>query len=97
MKKIAFLILTITVISTVFANDWYCFGYVIKPGMRMYQVIEKCGEPVFKEKVGEAYYTSGSTITKTDVYEWVYKYDGLPRILTFHGSKLVKIEKEERL
>lgn len=97
MKSIAFLILITAVIIDVFANDWYCLGYVIKPGMRMYQVIEKCGEPVLKEKVGEAYYNSGSTITKTDVCEWVYKYDGLPRILTFHGSKLVKIEIEEIL
>ena len=95
MKKLLFVILMFPFL--VFSGDeWLYGGYVIKTGMRMYEVQEKCGEPFLKEKVGEIYNASGERIIKTYIYEWVYKTSGFPRILTFHGSKLVRIEIEDK-
>jgi len=95
MKKILLIILMSSFI--VFSADtWLWGGYVIKTGMRMYEVKERCGDPFLEEKVGEIYDPSGTGITKMYIYEWVYKTAGFPRILTFYGSKLVKIETEDR-
>ena len=95
MKKMLLIIVMFSFVA--FSGDtWLSGGYVIKTGMRMYEVKEKCGDPFLKEKVGEIFNPSGASVTKTYIYEWIYKTSGFPRILTFHGSRLVRIETEDK-
>ena len=51
MKKILLLVLMFSFVA--FSSDtWLTGGYIIKTGMRMYEVKEKCGDPFLKEKIG---------------------------------------------
>lgn len=96
MKRFFLLLfILIIVFSPMQGYAWRCGSNVIEQGMRMYDVIEKCGEPKYKQVVGELILPENSSMVKTYVWEFVYKNGGFTRILTFHGSKLVKIEEEK--
>jgi len=85
-----------------------CNGSVISVGDSKADVLTKCGEPIYKEKVGHQ--TTGRVTTglkslnsaeheyeetETDREEWLMNVGSgqFFRVLTFEGSELVKIEK----
>ncbi|BAN50632.1 DUF2845 domain-containing protein [Metapseudomonas resinovorans] len=68
-----------------------CGSRLISLGDRAFEVLDRCGEPVHRDRVG---YTLGSYDRREfDVEEWVYgPTNGMLRILTFEGNRLVRIE-----
>ena len=95
MKKVVFLIMVFTVL--LHAESFRCGSHIIEKGMSKYSIVEKCGEPLFSEKVGEIFDPNGAGVEKIYIYEHVYKCDGERYILTFHGTKLVKIVRDRKL
>jgi hypothetical protein len=76
----------------------FCDNKLIKSGDTKGEVLIKCGEPIFKEDIGEKtvhrkFYNS---IISTTVFveKWTYDlgYGQFMRILTFEGDTLVEIE-----
>lgn len=71
---------------------------MVSVGDLKFTVLAKCGEPVFKELVEEktqfTYQGGLITASKVMVEEWVYDMGpgSFYYLLTFEGSKLVKIE-----
>ena len=85
--------LFIIVASPSFA-DKRCGGDLISPGKLMYVTVEKCGEPLSKERVGEVRYIEKKNEIERVIYlmELVYKESGGYYVLTFEGSRLIKSE-----
>ena len=85
-------VLTATALSLLAANaqatdsSWRCGQKIIEIGDSKYDVLTKCGEPKFKEEISGA--------DERRVEEWIYKQGSrqLTRVLTFSGTRLVKIE-----
>ena len=82
-----------------------CGTRIVQTGDSMFKVLRKCGEPSTKAVVGEKRVWDaerhrnshkGSSITVT-VERWTYDLGGrrFPRVLTFYGDRLVKIELED--
>ena len=86
------LVLTATALSLLAANtqatdsSWQCGQKIISIGDTKLDVLTKCGEPKLKEEI------SGEDERRIE--EWIYKrWPGqLTRVLTFRGTRLVKIE-----
>lgn len=75
------------------ADSMRCGNKLVSRGDRAFEVAAKCGEPAYRDLVG---YTLGSYDRREfKMEEWVYGPDnGMLKILTFEGNRLVRIESQ---
>lgn len=91
--------LRLALLSTLFAaplamaDTMRCGSKLVSLGDRAFEVTTKCGEPANRDLVG---YTLGSYDRREfKMEEWVYGPDnGMLKILTFEGNRLVRIESQ---
>jgi hypothetical protein len=75
------------------AESMRCGSQLISVGDRSFQVLQKCGEPAFRDLVG--YSLSPNERREYQIEEWVYGPDnGMLSILTFEGNRLRTIERQ---
>ncbi|MES2818622.1 MAG: DUF2845 domain-containing protein [Pseudomonadota bacterium] len=85
--------MALTLIGTVQADTLRCGSQLISVGDRAFEVQQKCGEPRFRDLVG--YNLGPNERRESPIEEWVYGPDnGMLRILTFEGSRLIRIESQ---
>jgi len=104
MKKITVLVVLSLLLSPLIASaaGMRCDGYVISEGATKVEVLQKCGEPLMKDVVGEEtvfdYFLGSGSARKVVVEQWVYDMGAgsFMRILTFKGGKLATIEHGDR-
>lgn len=76
-----------TVLSThAWADSMRCGVHLVTPGDTKPEVLQHCGEPELREVVSGA--------NEPRVEQWYYKrgVGQFPRVLTFEGIRLVRIE-----
>jgi hypothetical protein len=80
-----------------------CKGKIIELGDGKAKVLKTCGEPFLREEVGESAKISihsrrRASASTRYIEKWTYDmgYGQFPRILTFRGNKLVRIEVGEK-
>lgn len=75
------------------ADTLRCGSALVSLGDRAFEVASKCGEPAHRDLVG---YTLGSYERREfKMEEWVYgPNNGMLKILTFEGNRLVRIESQ---
>lgn len=68
-----------------------CGTGLVSTGDRTFQVMEKCGEPAYRDQIG---YTAGYYNNRElKLEEWVYgPTNGMLYILSFEGNRLIGIE-----
>jgi hypothetical protein len=75
------------------ADTLRCGSQLVSVGDRSFEVLQKCGEPAFRDLVG--YSLSPNERQEFKIEEWVYGPDGgMLSILTFEGNRLRTIERE---
>jgi len=86
------LIVVVFLFITVFpTHGMLCSRKLVELGDFKFEVVEKCGEPVFAEIVGYGVNRRGDREMKVE--QWVYgPLRGIYYILTFEGGRLKKIE-----
>lgn len=102
--KISLIIFALFVFENpVTADSMKCGTKLVSPGDSKAKVLIRCGEPMFKEVVGETTVHRkffGFTIKSSTVIveKWTYNlgYGKFLRILTFEGDRLVRIEKGDK-
>lgn len=74
------------------AETLRCGSQLVSLDDRRFEVLQKCGEPAFRDLVG---YSLGPNERREDqIEEWVYGPDnGMLSILTFEGTRLRAIER----
>lgn len=76
-----------------------CGSQLVSTGDRVFEVQQKCGEPVSQEVLGTQE-TFNSTYRRSEavrIEEWVYGPDnGMYQYLRFEGGRLVRIESKRR-
>jgi len=73
------------------AQAMICSTRMVELGDFKFEVVQKCGEPVFAEVVGYGLNRRGDREMKVE--QWVYgPLRGIYYILTFEGGRLKKIE-----
>lgn len=89
-----YLTLLLTLLAfTAQAETLRCGTHLVSVGDRAFEVEEKCGQPRYRDLVG--YSLSGYDRREFKIEEWVYGPDnGMLSILTFEGSRLVRIERK---
>ena len=90
-RLILIMVCLFTAVSTQ-AGSFKCGTKLVQPGDGKVVVLDRCGEPLFKEVI------SGEDQFKVE--QWTYKargYRSFVRILTFQGGRLSRIEIGERL
>lgn len=75
------------------ADTLRCGSQLVSVGDRSFEVLQKCGEPAFRDLVG---YSLGPYERREyKIEEWVYGPDGgMLSILTFEGNRLRTIERQ---
>ncbi|MBU0809202.1 MAG: DUF2845 domain-containing protein [Gammaproteobacteria bacterium] len=74
------------------AETLRCGSQLVSLGDRRFEVLQKCGEPVFRDLVG--YSLGPNQRREYPIEEWVYgPNNGMLSILTFEGSRLRAIER----
>jgi len=74
------------------AETMRCGSQLVSLGDRRFEVLQKCGEPAFRDLVG--YSLSPNERREYQIEEWVYgPYNGMLSILTFEGTRLRTIER----
>ncbi len=103
----AILVLLQIFLAHAWADSFRCGSKVVSVGDSKLDVLRACGEPTFREDVGEKttwdthrlgkFSRQGSART-VPVEEWTYElgFSKFPRILTFYGSTLVSIERGDK-
>lgn len=81
------LVLLLLVASPVYA--FWCNGWFPSIGEHKVKILNKCGQPISKEIVATKW--SSRDEKAILVEEWTYKKD-VYYVLTFEGSRLVKID-----
>jgi hypothetical protein len=73
------------------AETLRCGSQLVSLGDRAFEVLRKCGEPQYRDRIG---YTLGSYDRRElKLEEWVYgPNNGMLNILTFEGNRLTSIE-----
>ncbi|WP_407692366.1 DUF2845 domain-containing protein [Pseudomonas xionganensis] len=75
------------------AETLRCGSQLVSIGDRRFEVLQKCGEPAYRDLVG--YSLSKNERREYSVEEWVYGPDnGMLSILTFEGNRLSQIERQ---
>jgi len=74
------------------AETLRCGSQLVSLDDRRFEVLQKCGEPAFRDVVG--YALSANERREYQIEEWVYgPSNGMLSILTFEGSRLRAIER----
>ncbi len=74
------------------ADTLRCGSQLVSLDDRRFEVLQKCGEPAFRDLVG--YSLGPSERREYQIEEWVYGPDnGMLSILTFEGTRLRAIER----
>jgi hypothetical protein len=74
------------------AETLRCGSQLVSLGDRRFEVLQKCGEPAFRDLVG--YSLGPNDRREYPIEEWVYgPSNGMLSILTFEGSRLRTIER----
>lgn len=75
------------------AETMRCANSLVDIGDRAFEVQQKCGAPLNKAFVGYGQGVAGQTHDYAPSEEWIYQPEGgMQKILTFEGSRLVRIE-----
>lgn len=87
------LLLALTGVSSLAqAETMRCGSQLVSLDDRRFEVLQKCGEPVFRDLVG--YSLGPNERREYQIEEWVYGPDnGMLSILTFEGTRLRAIER----
>jgi hypothetical protein len=87
------LLLTLTSVSLqAQAETMRCGSQLVSLGDRRFEVLQKCGEPAFRDQVG--YALGPNERREYQIEEWVYgPENGMLSILTFEGTRLHAIER----
>lgn len=87
------LLLALTGVSSlVQAETMRCGSQLVSLDDRRFEVLQKCGEPAFRDLVG--YSLGPNERREYQIEEWVYGPDnGMLSILTFEGTRLRAIER----
>ena len=87
-----FLLMLMTLISAS-SIALRCGNYLIDEGDNKYEVIKRCGQPIFKDRVGQIdHEVNGYRIKIMNLEEWIYDISGRDYQFDFEGSKVVNIE-----
>ena len=82
----------IGVASMAQAETMRCGSQLVSLDDRRFEVMQKCGEPVFRDLVG--YSLGPNERREYQIEEWVYgPENGMLSILTFEGTRLRAIER----
>jgi hypothetical protein len=74
------------------AETLRCGSHLVSLDDRRFEVLQKCGEPAFRDLVG--YSLGPNERREYQIEEWVYGPDnGMLSILTFEGTRLRAIER----
>jgi len=79
-----------------------CDGDEIRTGLTQYEILQRCGDPAFKDSREEERLANtgkrSKRLTVTRIDEWTYNFgpNKFLRILTFENGKLVDIETGDR-
>jgi hypothetical protein len=74
------------------ADTLRCGSQLVSLNDRRFEVLQKCGEPAFRDLVG--YSLGPNERREYQIEEWVYGPDnGMLSILTFEGTRLRAIER----
>ena len=74
------------------ADTLRCGSQLVSLDDRRFEVLQKCGEPAFRDLVG--YSLGPNERREYQIKEWVYGPDnGMLSILTFEGTRLRAIER----
>lgn len=74
------------------AETLRCGSQLVSLGDRRFEVLQKCGEPAFRDLVG--YSLGPNERHEYPIEEWVYgPSNGMLSILTFEGTRLRTIER----
>jgi hypothetical protein len=74
------------------AETLRCGSQLVSLDDRLFEVLQKCGEPAFRDLVG--YSLGPNERREYQIEEWVYGPDnGMLSILTFEGTRLRAIER----
>jgi hypothetical protein len=75
------------------ADTLRCGSQLVSIGDRRFEVLQKCGEPAFRDLIG--YSLSPNERREYSIEEWVYgPHSGMLSILTFEGNRLRQIERQ---
>ncbi|SFI95614.1 Protein of unknown function [Pseudomonas guineae] len=75
------------------AETLRCGSQLVSLGDRRFEVLQKCGEPAFRDLVG--YSLGPNQRREYTIEEWVYgPSNGMFSILTFEGNRLRAIERQ---
>lgn len=75
------------------AETLRCGSQLVSLGDRRFEVLQKCGEPAFRDLIG--YSLSANERREYSLEEWVYgPRNGMLSILTFEGNRLRQIERQ---
>ena len=87
------LLLALTGVSSLAqAETMRCGSQLVSLDDRRFEVLQKCGEPAFRDLVG--YSLGPNERREYQIEEWVYGPDnGMLSILTFEGTRLRAIER----
>jgi len=80
------------------ANSMRCGNRLVTPGDTKSSVLNKCGEPSFRDVVGIERTRDRSTSTSVIVEEWSYSQGQgrLQKTVVFHGNRVVRIRSGSR-
>ncbi|AEF20926.1 DUF2845 domain-containing protein [Pseudomonas fulva] len=95
MKRLSLLLVLCASPLLSHADTLRCGSKLVNLGDRTFEVMQKCGEPEFRDPVG---YTVGPyNRRETSIEEWAYEpSNGMFTILTFEGNRLTRIERKRR-
>nr|WP_244153336.1 DUF2845 domain-containing protein [Pseudomonas seleniipraecipitans] len=95
MKRLSLLMVLCASPLLSHADTLRCGSKLVNLGDRTFEVMQKCGEPAFRDPVG---YTVGPyNRRETNIEEWAYEpSNGMFTILTFEGNRLTRIERKRR-
>ena len=93
MRRLLLLLALAGTSSLTYADTLRCGSRLVNLGDRAFEVLQKCGEPAFRDPVG---YTLGPyNRRETSIEEWAYEpSNGMFTILTFEGNRLTRIERK---
>ena len=94
-KTVLMLGLTATTAVTQAATDTLrCGSQLISVGDRMFEVQQKCGQPVSQDIVGDKETVNHfRQVDQVQVQEWIYgPNNGMYQYLRFEGGRLVRID-----
>lgn len=87
-----FLLILLSAPLMVQADTLRCGSQLVSLDDRRFEVLQKCGEPAFRDLVG--YSLGPNERREYQIEEWVYGPDnGMLSILTFEGTRLRAIER----